>query len=122
MRQIYTSPRNANIERVVQLMAENGIETSISNRRAYQGADWKRQTAPGGAMVDPDVRRSVNWPTQLICYFAGKEQILALKADYRKKLGADYSERRFHDELLALGSVPYVFARAKMLGEPVPDF
>jgi hypothetical protein len=42
MRQIYTSPRQANIERVVQLMAENGIETSISNRRAYQGSDWKR--------------------------------------------------------------------------------
>jgi uncharacterized protein (DUF885 family) len=33
-----------------------------------------------------------------------------------------FSERRFHDELLALGSVPYVFARAKMSGEPVPDF
>ena len=42
MRQIYTSPRQANIERVVQLMAEHGIETSISNRRAYQGSDWKR--------------------------------------------------------------------------------
>jgi hypothetical protein len=42
MRQIYTSPRNANIERVVALMAEHGIETTISNRRAYQGSDWKR--------------------------------------------------------------------------------
>ena len=42
MRQIYTSPRTANIERVVQLMAENGIQTSINNRRAYQGSDWKR--------------------------------------------------------------------------------
>lgn len=87
-----------------------------------QGADWKRGTAPGQAVVDPDVRRAVNWPSQLVCYFAGKEQILALKADFRKKLGADYSERRFHDELLALGSVPYVFARSKLLGEPVPDF
>jgi hypothetical protein len=42
MRQIYTSPRNANIERVVALMAEHGIQTSVSNRRAYQGSDWKR--------------------------------------------------------------------------------
>ncbi|MBZ0222544.1 MAG: hypothetical protein IT467_09430 [Dokdonella sp.] len=42
MRQIYTSPRMENIERVVALMAEHGIETSIGNRRAYQGADWKR--------------------------------------------------------------------------------
>jgi hypothetical protein len=42
MRQIYTSPRQANIDRVVQLMAEHGIQTTISNRRAYQGSDWKR--------------------------------------------------------------------------------
>lgn len=42
MRQIYTSPRNANIERVVALMAQHGIQTSVSNRRAYQGSDWKR--------------------------------------------------------------------------------
>jgi len=42
MRQIYTSPRNANIERVVALMAEHGIQTTISNRKAYQGSDWKR--------------------------------------------------------------------------------
>lgn len=64
----------------------------------------------------------MNWPAQLSAYFAGKEQILDLKRAYRAKLGNAYSERRFNDELLALGSVPYVFARAKLLGEPVPDF
>jgi hypothetical protein len=31
-----------NIQRVVALMAEQGIQTSIGNRRVYQGADWKR--------------------------------------------------------------------------------
>ncbi len=42
MRQIYTSPRLENIQRVVALMAEHGIQTSIANRRGYHGADWKR--------------------------------------------------------------------------------
>ncbi|MEO7323489.1 MAG: hypothetical protein ABIW82_01535 [Dokdonella sp.] len=42
MRQIYTSPRMENIQRVVALMAEQGIQTSVVNRRAYQGADWKK--------------------------------------------------------------------------------
>lgn len=42
MRQIYSSPRQANIDRVVQLMGEHGIQTSVSNRRAYHGSDWKR--------------------------------------------------------------------------------
>ena len=87
-----------------------------------QGADYRASTAAGVTKLSPEILRAVNWPAQLICYFAGKEQILALKRDYKARMGAAYSERRFHDELLALGSVPYVFARARMLGEPVPDF
>ena len=87
-----------------------------------QGADWRAQTAPGKTPLSPEILRAVNWPAQLICYFAGKEQILALKRDAKAKWGAGYTERRFNDELLALGSVPLVFARAKLLGEPVPDF
>jgi hypothetical protein len=57
MRQIYTSPRMENIQRVVALMAEQGIETSVSNRRAYQGADWKRfsYTARGDRDAWPQV-------------------------------------------------------------------
>jgi hypothetical protein len=87
-----------------------------------EAADWRLQAAPGQGRIDPEIQRTVNWPAQLICYFAGKEQILALKADCRARWGHAFSERRFNDELLALGSVPYVFARAKLLGEPVPDF
>lgn len=87
-----------------------------------QGADWRAQKPAGEATVSPEILRAVNWPAQLICYFAGKEQILALKRDAKAKWGLGYSERRFNDELLALGSVPYVFARAKLLGEPVPGF
>jgi hypothetical protein len=106
--------------RIRRVVYDVKIETGVWSLQ--QAADWKSQAAPGQGRIDPDVKRAVNWPAQLVSYFAGKEQILALKADYRKKLGAQYTERRFHDELLALGSVPYVFARAKMLGEPVPGF
>ena len=106
--------------RIRRVIYDVKIETGIWTLQ--QAADWKAHAEPGKAVIDPDVQRAVNWPAQLICYFAGKEQILALKRDYKKKLGAAFSERRFHDELLALGSVPYVFARAKMLGEPVPGF
>jgi uncharacterized protein (DUF885 family) len=85
-------------------------------------ADWQQNAAPGKGTVNDDITRAINWPAQLICYFAGKEQIMKLKADYKAKMGNRYSERAFNDALLALGSVPYVFARAKMLGEPVPGF
>lgn len=42
MRQIYSSPRISNIDRVVALMAEHGIETKVSNLRPWNRADWKR--------------------------------------------------------------------------------
>lgn len=42
MRQIYTSLRQENIDRVVALMNEHGIGTSVTNRSNYKGGDWKR--------------------------------------------------------------------------------
>ncbi|MEO8011090.1 MAG: hypothetical protein ABI650_05555 [Dokdonella sp.] len=42
MRQIYTSPRHENVERVVALLHEGGVATTIRNRRDWQGGKWKR--------------------------------------------------------------------------------
>ncbi|MBE1161688.1 hypothetical protein [Dyella acidiphila] len=39
MRQIYSSPRQENIDRVAAYMAENGVETTITNR-----SNWNRPT------------------------------------------------------------------------------
>jgi hypothetical protein len=41
MRQIYTSARMENVERVVAMLGEAGIQTSVSNRRAWAGHDFK---------------------------------------------------------------------------------
>jgi uncharacterized protein (DUF885 family) len=106
--------------RIRRVIYDVNVETGVWDLQT--AADWKRGSAKGAGRIDPDLQRTINWPTQLICYFAGKEQILALRDDVKKKLGTAYSERRFNDDLLALGSTPYVFARAKLLGEPVPDF
>jgi len=86
-----------------------------------QAADFKRNTGPGQGVVDEDILRSINWPAQLVTYFAGKAQLMDLRRDYQAKLGAAYSERAFNDAVLAEGSVPVVLIRAKLLGEPVPE-
>ena len=41
MRQIFSSPRIENVERVVALLNEAGIETRLTNRRAYAGHDFR---------------------------------------------------------------------------------
>ena len=42
MRQVYTSLRNENVDRVVELLNSHGIETTVVNRSSYKGADWKK--------------------------------------------------------------------------------
>jgi hypothetical protein len=42
MRQIYTSPRQENVDAVVALMAEHGIEASVANRSNYNRPTWQR--------------------------------------------------------------------------------
>ncbi|MDM7915046.1 MAG: DUF885 family protein, partial [Candidatus Eisenbacteria bacterium] len=86
-----------------------------------EGADFRHSARRGQGEVDEDVLRAINWPAQLVCYFSGKMQILELKEAYRKKLGPAFTERKFHDALLAEGSIPVALMRAKLLGEPVPE-
>jgi len=42
MRQIYSSPRQENVDRVIALMAEHGIEASVANRSNYNRSTWQR--------------------------------------------------------------------------------
>jgi uncharacterized protein (DUF885 family) len=106
--------------RVRRVIYDVNVESGLWTLQ--QAGDFKSMVAtPGKGVVDEDIQRAINWPSQLICYFSGKTQIIQLREDYKKKMGAAYTDRDFHDRLLAVGSIPYVFARAKLLGEPVPD-
>ncbi len=49
-------------------------------------------------------------------YTLGKLQILGLREDYRRKKGAKYSLREFHDTLLSRGMPPVEVIRGYMLG------
>jgi hypothetical protein len=42
MRLLYTSPRQENIDRVVALMTENGVETSVTNRSNWNRPSYQR--------------------------------------------------------------------------------
>ncbi|TCV91314.1 hypothetical protein EC912_11260 [Luteibacter rhizovicinus] len=42
MRQIYTSPRLENIDRVVALLTEKGIETTVTNRSTWNRPTYQR--------------------------------------------------------------------------------
>ena len=61
-----------------------------------------------------EVRRYCQTPTQPMSYMLGKLQILALLDDYKKKHGAKFKLRKFHDELLSHGTIPVKYVRQLM--------
>ncbi len=50
-------------------------------------------------------------------YTMGKLMILKLRADYKQKMGADYTLQRFHDAFIRLGPLPLPLIRKAMLGD-----
>jgi len=74
MRSIYTSPRVENIDRVVAMLHEAGIETSVTNRKAWAGHDYKR-----ASYASPPERES--WPQVWIVKAEDQPRARALLRD-----------------------------------------
>jgi uncharacterized protein (DUF885 family) len=64
-----------------------------------------------------EVRRYTYTPGYQLSYLLGKVLILGLREDERRRRGAGFSLRAFHDTLLRNGSLPISFHRRLMLGE-----
>ncbi len=105
--------------RIARVVYDVKIETG--EWTLQQAAEFKFRNDPKKVTVDEDLLRSIQWPSQLVTYYAGRSQLRALREEYRQRKGAKYSERAFHDAVLAEGSIPVALIRAKLLGEPVPD-
>jgi uncharacterized protein (DUF885 family) len=58
---------------------------------------------------------------QLLDYFTGLEEHLALHDEAKKRWGDKFTLRRYNDAVLAHGSPPMKFVRALMFGLPVPE-
>lgn len=71
MRQIYTSARNENVDRVVALLRDAGIETTVTNRRNYQGHDYRGPSYTG--KID-----SSTWPQVWVVHSADQTRARAL--------------------------------------------
>ena len=56
-------------------------------------------------------------PTYQLSYLLGKVLILRLRDEQRRKLGASFSLRTFHDQLLYSGSLPISYHRRLLAGE-----
>lgn len=62
-----------------------------------------------------EAKRGTSDPTYLV-YTLGKLEILKLRADYKKREGAHFSLKKFHDAFLAQGYPPIKLVREALLG------
>ena len=58
---------------------------------------------------------------QLLSYFTGYEEHLALREEAEQRWGDKFALRRYNDVVLAHGSPPVKFVRALIFGLPVPE-
>jgi uncharacterized protein (DUF885 family) len=66
-----------------------------------------------------ETKRGTSDPTYLV-YTVGKLEILKLREDYKRKMGANFSLQEFHDRFLQQGAPPVKIVRKVLLGDDSP--
>jgi hypothetical protein len=72
-----------------------------------------------GPVADGEAKRGTSDPTYIV-YTLGKLQILELREAYKKKMGAKFTLRDFHDRFVKLGNPPLKIVWREMLGDYGP--
>jgi len=70
-------------------------------------------------IAEIEAKRGTSDPTYLY-YTLGKLQILKLREDYKKKMGASYTIGEFHDKFMSQGLPPMAVVRRALLGDDSP--
>jgi uncharacterized protein (DUF885 family) len=91
--------------RAARLVVDTGIH-SKGWTKAQAVAFMRENTALSDANIDAEVNRYISWPGQALAYKMGELKIRELRARAQAALGPKFDLRRFHDAVLAQGSVP----------------
>ncbi len=74
------------------------------------------------AMANQEVERYIfRAPAQAPSYFYGYTQLMRLRADTEKSMGAQFDQERFHDFVLAQGLIPPPLLRQAVFAQFVPQ-
>ena len=103
---------------ITNTLLDIGIQTEGMSRDAamdlMQNGAFQAEREAAGKWV----RASLS-SVQLLSYFTGYSEHMALREEAKKRWGKSYSLRRYNDTVLSFGSPPVKYARALMFGLPV---
>ena len=99
--------------RACRLVIDTGIHQYGWTRE--QAMDYLRERAAlAEHEITTEVERYIAWPGQALAYKLGELQIRRHRREAEEKLGAKFDQRRFHDAILAIGSVPLPVLEQRM--------
>jgi uncharacterized protein (DUF885 family) len=100
--------------RAVRLVVDTGIHDMGWSRD--QVVDYMRKShAVDEPTIQSETDRYISWPAQACSYKLGQLKIRDLRARATKELGSKFDIRRFHDEVLAGGSLPLDVLDARIM-------
>ncbi|HET7348252.1 MAG TPA: DUF885 domain-containing protein, partial [Acidobacteriaceae bacterium] len=99
--------------RAVRLVVDTGVHDEHWTRQ--QMVDYFHQhTAMDDQNIATEVDRYIAWPGQALAYKLGQMQILELREQAKRELGANFDIRKFHDAVLAEGPLPLDILKQRM--------
>jgi prolyl oligopeptidase len=108
---LYTDPYavfgqlNYDALRAARLVVDTGVHQKGWTRA--QAIDYMEQnTSLPRNEIEGEVDRYIAWPGQALAYKVGELKIREIRAIAKKRAGASFDLRAFHDRLLSFGSVP----------------
>jgi uncharacterized protein (DUF885 family) len=88
------------------------------NARANAAADPAARAVADNALRA--IYRYSKWPTQAITYNLGKNAIVELREACRAATGGGFSEKKFHERFMGMGTVPVAYFRDSFLAACAP--
>lgn len=99
--------------RAARLVIDTGIHHYGWSRE--QAVDYlSSHTALSDREVGTEIDRYISWPGQALAYKLGEMTIRRVRAKAEEELGERFDIRKFHDVVLALGSVPLPALEARI--------
>lgn len=100
--------------RACRLVIDTGLHNEGWSRQ--QAIDYlASHTALAQLDIEIEVDRYISWPGQALAYKLGEMKIRELRGKAEAELGDRFDQRRFHDALLNMGSVPLPAMESEIL-------
>ncbi|QKG51659.1 DUF885 domain-containing protein [Hymenobacter sp. BRD67] len=109
----YLGALSAEMHRAIRLVVDVGMHAKgLTREQAIQYMLDNEATTEQGATAE--IERYMAWPGQALAYKTGQLKIRELRTRYEKQLGAKFSLKAFHDELLLDGAMPLAVLERRM--------